>query len=258
MISTTAVKREGKTGAIRAWAVLFWLVLWQAGSMVLGQEILLVSPVSALRRLADLAAAVEFWQSIAFSLVRIASGFLLATVAGVVLAALSARWGRIRDLLVPIMLTIKAIPVASFIILVLIWIPSRNLSVLISFLMVLPIIYTNVLDGIEATNPQLLEMAKVFGLPPLRTMRYIYLSQVLPFFRAACSVALGLCWKSGIAAEIIGIPQGSIGEKLYHAKVYLATPDLFAWTLVVVLISLTFEKVFLSLVDRIVARLERI
>lgn len=258
MNSITAAKQKKRPPAVKAWAVLLWLALWQAGSIMLAQEILLVSPVSVLRRLAELITVSAFWQSIAFSLTRIASGFLLAAAAGVMFAALSARFGRIRELLAPVMLTVKAIPVASFIILILIWVPSRNLSVLISFLMVLPIIYTNVLDGIRATDPQLLEMARIFRLPPVRTIRYIYLSQVLPFFRAACSVALGLCWKSGVAAEIIGIPQGSIGEKLYHAKVYLDTPDLFAWTLVIVLISLTFEKVFLSLVDRIVAHMERI
>lgn len=257
MNSTTTGKGKGKPRIIKVWAVLLWLTLWQAGSMALGQEILLVSPVSVLQRLVMLAGAADYWHSIAFSLGRIGSGFLLATASGVILAALSARLQRIQELLAPAMLAIKAIPVASFIILVLIWVPSRNLSVLISFLMVLPIIYTNVLDGIKATDPQLLEMARLFDLPPGRTMRYIYLSQVLPFFRAACSVTLGLCWKSGIAAEVIGIPQGSIGEKLYHAKIYLDTPDLFAWTLVIVLISLVFEKLFLSLVDRGVARLER-
>lgn len=225
--------------------------------MALGQEILLVSPASVAMRLGQLALTGDFWRSIAFSLLRIAAGFLSAAVLGVALAALSARFVVVKELLAPAMLAIKAIPVASFIILVLIWVPSRNLSVLISFLMVLPIIYTNVLNGIQATDPQLLEMADVFALPASRSIRYIYVSQVLPFFRAACSVALGLCWKSGIAAEVIGIPTGSIGEKLYHAKVYLDTPDLFAWTLVIVFISLAFEKLILHLLDRGVRRLER-
>ncbi len=135
------------------------------------------------------------------------------------------------------MSAIKAIPVASFIILVLIWVPSRNLSIVISFLMVLPVVYTNVLNGIASTDRKLLEMAQVFRVPLSRRIRYIYLSQLLPFLRTGFSLSLGLCWKAGIAAEVIGIPKGSIGEKLYEAKVYLQTADLFAWTLVIVLIS---------------------
>ena len=99
----------------------------------------------------------------------------------------------------------------------------------------------------RAADPQLLEMARVFRVPALRGIRYVYLPQVLPYFRSACGSALGLCWKSGIAAEVIGMPDGSIGEQLQQAKIYLNTPDLFAWTLVIVLVSLVFEKVFLIL-----------
>jgi NitT/TauT family transport system permease protein len=101
-------------------------------------------------------------------------------------------------------------------------------------------------------------MARVFRLPPLRTVRYIYVSQVLPYFRTGAAIGLGLCWKAGIAAEVIGIPTGSIGEKLYKAKIYLQTPDIFAWTLVIILISLLFERVFMSLLSRMISRLERL
>lgn len=234
-----------------------WLLVWQAVSAWIGQEILLVSPVVVFRRLTELVREAGFWQSIGFSLVRILGGFLLAMAAGILAAGLSARFRRIRELLAPAVLTIKAVPVASFVILVLIWVPSRNLSIVISFLMVFPILYTNVLDGILGTDPKLLEMAKVFEVPKTVQIRYIYVSQVLPFFRAGCSVGLGLCWKAGVAAEVIGIPDGSIGENLYNGKVYLNTPDLFAWTVVIVLISLVFEKLFLAAVDQIVIRLER-
>ena len=155
-------------------------------------------------------------------------------------------------------MVVKAVPVASFIILVLIWVPSRNLSVVISFLMVFPILYTNVLDGILSTDTlSFSRWHDVFATSPRSRIRYIYVSQVLPFFRTGCSIGLGLCWKAGVAAEVIGIPDGSIGEKLYNAKVYLNTPDLFAWTVVIVLISLLFEKLFLAMVDGAVIRLER-
>ena len=188
---------------------------------------------------------------------RVLGGFFLAAAAGILAAGLSAKFERIREFFAPAVMVVKAVPVASFIILVLIWVPSRNLSVVISFLMVFPILYTNVLDGILSTDPKLLEMADVFALPHAVRIRYIYVSQVLPFFRTGCSIGLGLCWKAGVAAEVIGIPDGSIGEKLYNAKVYLNTPDLFAWTVVIVLISLLFEKLFLAMVDGAVIRLER-
>ena len=234
---------------MRPWAVLFWLFVWEIVSLLLHSQILLVSPVQVLICLAQLLVTPRFWASVAFSFTCIAGGFLLATVTGVLLAALSARFKRMEELLIPAMLAIKSIPVASFIILALIWFSSRNLSILISFLMVLPVIYTNVLDGIRAASPSLLETAQVFRLPTSRRIRYIYVPEVMPFFRAGCRIALGLCWKAGIAAEVIGMPQGSIGERLQQAKIYLDTPDLFAWTLVIICISLCFERCFLWLLQ---------
>ena len=227
--------------------MIFWLLLWQVGAMAINQRIILVSPLRVLARLIELAPTLEFWSAIGYSLVRITAGFLLGVVAGTLLAALSARFRRVEELLAPALLAIKSIPVASFVILALILFSSRNLSVLISFLIVLPVLYTNILSGIRAADPQLLEMARVFRIPTLRSIRYVYLPQVLPYFQSACGSALGLCWKSGIAAEVIGMPDGSIGEQLQQAKIYLNTPDLFAWTLVIVLVSLVFEKVFLIL-----------
>lgn len=248
MTSITA----GKT-KVRLWAVLFWLAVWELVARMIGQEILLVSPVAVVCRFLELAVTAGFWRSVAFSFSHIVCGFLLALSAGILLAALSFASSFVRDLTAPVMAVIKATPVASFVILILIWVSSRNLSIVISFLMVLPVVYTNILEGIRSTDSSLLEMAKVFQVPFGKRLRYIYVSQVMPFFRTACSLSLGLCWKAGVAAEVIGIPDGSIGEKLYEAKVYLETPDLFAWTLTIILLSAGFEKCFLFAVNRIQA-----
>lgn len=242
---------------IRIWAVAFWLIVWQLASVAVGSDILLVSPINVVVRLLQLATEIIFWKSILFSLVRIAGGFFLAVLSGCLLAALSAYSGIVRELLQPLVLAIKTVPVASFIILALVWFSSRNLAVFISFLMVFPVIYTNVLNGIRETNQELLEMAEVFEISVGRRIRYIYLPQVLPYLQAGCTVALGLCWKSGIAAEVIGMPRGSIGERLQQAKVYLDTPDLFAWTLVIVALSLIFEKLVLRGLKIAAGSLER-
>lgn len=243
---------------IRLWAVGFWLAVWQIASMALDQQILLVSPLRVIIRLAELAGTGEFWGAVAYSMARIVLGFLLGTVTGTILAALSARFRPVEDLLSPLMLTVKSIPVASFIILALIWFSSRNLAVLISFLMVMPVLYSNVLGGILTADPQMVEMSRVFRIPLGRRIRYIYIPQVFPFFRSACAVGLGLSWKSGIAAEVIGIPSGSIGAALQQAKVYLDTPDLFAWTLVIVLESLLFERLFGFVLDACERWMERL
>ena len=117
--------------------------------------------------------------------------------------------------------------------------------------MVLPVMYTNIQKGIDNTDIRLLEMAKTYRIGLLHTFRYIYIPAIFPFFLSACSIGLGLCFKSGIAAEVIGLPSHSIGEALYEAKLYLLTKEVFAWTVVIISISICFEKVLLFLLRKL-------
>ena len=235
-------------------ASVFWLGVWQAAAAAIGQEVFLVSPVQAIGTLVELLPQAEFWQRIGFSAWRILLGFGLGVLFSAVLAVSAEKWEWVDALLAPVMQLVKATPVASFIILALVWVSGSSLSVLISFLMVLPVLYSAVRTGIGSADRQLLEMAQVFRLPLGRRLRAVWLPAVLPAFRQGCSVALGICWKSGVAAEVIGLPDGSIGDALYRAKITLSTGELFAWTFVSIVLSAAFEKLFLALLDKAVAR----
>ena len=253
------MKKTAAQNSIRPWAELFWLLVWQGASMVFSAlwpngHLLLASPISAALRLGELAVTAAFWRAIGWSALRIIGGFLLSCCAASLLAVPASRWRWVQELLSPLVAVVKAVPVASFIILALVWLDSRSLSCFIAFLMVFPPVYLGVLEGIRQTDGKLLEMAKVFRVPLGRQVRGIYLPAVLPHFRTAVSLGLGLCWKAGIAAEVIGLPGGSLGERLYSAKVYFQTPDLFAWTAVIVAVSVVFEKLFLALVDALAGK----
>lgn len=245
--------------APRLWAVLFWLLVWQLAAMAMAAAyrhggLLLASPLTALGRLAELAVTGDFWASVGRSAVSILGGFLLSCVLGTACAALAARFRHLRELLSPLVAVVKAVPVVSFIILALFWLDAAALPLFISALMVFPPVYLNVLEGIGRADGQLLEMARVFHVPWRRQAAGIYLPAVLPSFRSAVSLSLGLCWKAGAAAEVIGLPAGTIGERLYTAKVYFETGDLFAWTAVIVAVSVGFEKLFLRAVDALTER----
>ena len=181
-------------------------------------------------------------------------GFAAGVTAGVLLAAAAWRWQFVQAMVRPMVGVLKSTPVASFIILALVWVKTEQLATLISFIMVLPLVYNNLCQGIAAADPKLLEMAKVFELSGWKTFHCCYLPADNPFFLSAVSSALGLAWKSGIAAEVLGRPLTAIGTKIYESKVYLETADLFAWTLVIILLSVALERLLLWVTDRVQKR----
>ena len=254
--TTTRPDSASKKLFRRAAAALFWVAAWQLAAMAIHQELYLASPATTLKTLLSLLGDGAFWYSIGYSSLRIMGGFLLGLACGILLAVLAAWSAWIRILVSPMAAAMKSIPVASFVILAIIWAGSANLAAVISFLMALPIVYINTLEGILCTDPQLLEMARVFRVPPARRVLYVYFPQLIPFVSSACSVALGLCWKSGVAAEVIGITTASLGERLYESKIYLNTGELFATTTVIVLLSVLFEKLFHLALDRLQKTLE--
>lgn len=232
-------------------AALLALTFWEIAALLIHQRILLVTPVAVARRLCTIWRVEGFARAIWFSFYRIAGGFLLGLILGCLLAYLAAKHPVVETLLWPWMATIKSVPVASFVVICLIWLSARNLSVFISFLIVIPIIYQNVLEGLRAENREMQEVATVFQLPWRKRFRYIELPKLRPFLLSACRVTTGMAWKAGIAAEIIGVPNGSIGKMLYTAKIYLDTDDLLAWTVIIVVISVVAEKVFLAGLSRL-------
>ena len=245
-----------RTKLYKALAVVFWLGVWQLLSSLIGQEILIVSPVRAVRTLLSFLGKGSFYRAVGFTLTRILAGFLLGFAVGIPLALLSRRFSAVRILLSPLMHAVRATPVASFVILALVFIRARRLSVFISFLMVLPVAYSNLLAGLDSADQALLEMAKVFRVGRLRQLREIELPAAYPALLSACELSLGMCWKAGVAAEVIGLPDGSIGEALYQAKIFFSTPELFAWTLAIILISLMLEKAVMRLLGLLRRRME--
>ena len=257
-----ATENSGKSR--RFWAkslsIAAALAVWQAAAFLIAKQAFLLtplpSPTAVLSRLLMLSTESSFWQAIACSAGRIFAGFFLALLLGGVLAVFSNRFPVLETLLWPYIAVMKGTPVASFIILCLILMASASLPTFASFLMVMPIIYTNVLQGLGSTNSKLLEMADVFRVGWWRRLIYIYLPQLKPYLLSACSIGLGMTWKAGIAAEVIGVSAGSIGEQLYYAKVYLLFQDLFAWTAVIIAVSVIAEKGFLALLRKAYTVLE--
>ena len=244
--------------ARRSLAVIVALAVWQIAAMIVNVEFLFPSPANVIVRMLSIWKEENFFLAIANSFVKIVFGFILGLVLGTVLAILAARFSLAEDLLWPFMITVKSVPVASFIVLALMWLTSKELSVFIAFLMVVPIIYTNILTGIKSTDKGLDKVAAVFKMSFPRKLLYIWIPRIKPFLLSACSLGIGLSWKAGIAAELIGVPAASLGEMLYHSKINFNTLDLFAWTVIIVILSIAFEKLFIALLKFTFGRIEKI
>lgn len=251
----TSTMSKSKKQSIMAVAVI--LAFWQGAAVIVNNTILLVSPLNVIVRCSQLIFIPSFWQTVAFSFVHVFAGYIIAVLSGMILAVLAGRFKVVSIFLQPIMQTIKTVPIVSFIVLCLVWLSSADLSIFIVFLMVLPIIYSNLYEGIVSTDKNLLEMAHLFNMSGVKTLIYVYLPHLKPFLLSAFGVTLGLAWKAGIAAEIIAVPDGSIGDMIYHAKVYLNTTDMLSWTLVVVVISVITEKLILKLLHKTYDKLEK-
>ena len=232
----------------KAVIILFWLIVWQIAAVWTDNTILLVGPVQVLRAFVENMMQPDFFKTVLYSFARIGLGFFLALCVGLLLGALSYHFSIAEELAVPVMAALKSIPVASFVVLLLIWFGSSKLSFFISFLIVFPNVYVNTISGLKSADEKLLEMARVFDVGRTNRFFYIYRPALMPYLDSCLKISLGMSWKSGVAAEVIGLPDYSLGEQLYMSKIYLDTAGLFAWTLLIILISFLFEKVVLKLV----------
>ena len=235
-------------------AAIFWIAVWQIAALSVGTELLLPRPLTALQALLEAVRDTSFWSIVLRSIVRVFFGFMAGVLIGMIFAVLTS-CSRICDVLLsPAIRMIRAVPVASFIILALIWLKSTILPAFIAALIVLPTVWGNLCEGIRQTNTQLLEVARIYRFGRAKTIRYVYVPSVAPYFQSACLTSLGLAWKSGIAAEVLCQPRMAIGTQLYYSKIYLNTDSLFAWTVVVIVLSFLLEVLVRKLLKRIGGR----
>lgn len=235
----------------------FWLGVWQLGAWLVecsvsgrGNELLLPYPATVGRALVRLIGTAAFWQTVCASLVRIFLGLAAGVSLGSLLAGLTACSALLDQLLSPGIRVVRATPVASFILLVLLWTGRNTVPVIVAALMVLPVVWENLSRGIAATDEKLLEMARAYRFTRLKTIIRIYIPSLKPYFTAALTNAVGLAWKSGVAAEVLCLPKRALGAGIYQAKLYLEIPELFAWTVTVVCLSMMLEGLLARLLSR--------
>ena len=223
--------------------VLIWLAIWQILAVVINNSILLSGPVETVMALISLCSDPSFFMSVGATIGKVLLGFLTGLVLGTGLAVLSYRSGLIKDFLSPFVSVIKSIPIVSFIIIALIWAGSSNVTLIVSSVISFPIFYKNILEGLSVTDRKMLDMAKVFQMKTSK--------KISSHIKSAISLAIGMAFRGGITAEVVGQPLRSIGNGLYRAKINLATSEMLAWTLVAVLAAFLIERLISFIVKKV-------
>jgi NitT/TauT family transport system permease protein len=232
-------------------ATLFWIAVWFIAALAVGKELILPSPISVAARMLEFFASAAFYETILHSLARVVLGMVTGAIIGLIGGALTAFSPFVRNLFSPVLSVVKSTPIASFIILLFLWLDRDTVACVISALIVLPVVWSNVESGILSTDKALLEMADAYKMTKLAKLRHVYAPSALPYFTASLRSSLGMSWKAGIAAEALILPTISIGKMIFQSKYNLETVDLFAWTVVVIILSVVIEKLMVNILDRI-------
>lgn len=223
-------------------SVCFWIGLWAFAAWRVGVPFILPTPASVFGDLFSLFGTSDLYLALLKSLLSLAAGFAAGVVIGVLFAVPSAVSKIFNSVVSPIMTVVRATPVASFIIIAWVFLNNRILPGFICLLMVVPIVWSSLTEGIHALDPALSEVAKVYRFGFSKTVRLYLFPSLSPYLSSALSTSLGLGWKATIATEILVRSPASLGYMIWDAKAWnVDTSKLFAWTLVVILVSILFD-----------------
>ena len=222
---------------------LAWLVLWEVASLVVASDLLLPGPVTTAVALGGMLGECKFYLNVLATLARVVISMALSFAVGMVLAWAAYRRDGIRVMLAPVISLLKSVPVMAIIIYVILIASSDWVAIIVCFFMCLPIVYTNILAGLNSVSKEHLELAEVYGLDSRQTLRLVYIPEIRPSMNSALSLVCGISWKAVIAAEVLSIPKFSLGYPMLNAKYYLETPELVAYIVVIVAASMVFERI---------------
>ena len=242
---TERVKAVAAAGAVAA----FWLAVWMLVAALVAQPLILPGPGAVVMALLRLVCDGGTWAILAGSGARILGGLALAAVCGGVLAGVSSRSRAFARLVAPALSFVKATPVACVVVLLLIWLGSARVSIAAVFLMALPGVYFSLAEGLAQVDKPLGQMLRLHGVRGWHLFCAHTWREVLPFVLSCARAVIGMGWKAGVAAELIGMAVGTVGERIYQAKLLIETADLLAWTVLVVAASWACERVLVWLLQ---------
>lgn len=241
MMGRKLLHRRGAAVLLAAGALL---AVWQGLAAAINSPLILPLPRETLAALVQDIGQPLFWQHVGATACRSLAAFAISVALGSLLGAAAGASKSFRNLLAFPLAVLKATPVVSFILVALFWLGSSLVPVFVAVLMSLPVMIASVETGIRSADRDLVACCRSYGFSAGRMVRHLYLPSCRPYFFSGAFAAFGLSWKVVAAGEVLSLPRRSAGTLLQSAKVHLETDQVFAITLVLVILSFALETLF--------------
>ena len=231
-------------------SVIIVLSIWEIAALLINDAYFLPDILQTSKALIKIISSRSFFEVVFTSVYRVFSGLFYGIAAGTVLAGICYKFDIVNSIISPIISIMKATPVACIIVLLWVSLNYTELAIFVVILMVLPIVWQNVYEGLKAVDDQLNEVTKVFELTKFQRLKVLVVPSVLSYLLPAIVTSVGLAWKAEVAAEIMS--NSNMGRLIYDFKtVSYDTASIFAWTVIIVTLSIVFEKVTKMLFGRV-------
>lgn len=243
----TSQSQKSKERLYTMISALFLIVVWAVLAHVVDMELKLPSPQRTLTAIIAIVNSKWFWESVGSTLIRLVEVFIISMVGGSLLGILAGFFPALDYILRPGILLIRSTPTVVVILLAFIWIGQEFAPQLVGFMVIFPIVYSNILSGLRNVDHKLVEMGRLYKLSPFKMLREIYIPSIEPYVRAAMSSAIGLNMKIMIAAEVICQPKFGVGTRLQQERMLANIPELIAWGIIAI--------IFVAIIERLVSKI---
>lgn len=230
-------------------SIVLLLGLWAIFSNVINNSIYLPSLKEVFTEFLGIVSEVGFFQSIVSSIWRSVESFFIALVVALILGILSAFNKYIYNFIYPLLAVIRSIPTIAFILIALIWVNKDMAPILIGTIIAFPIFYELVVSSIIDVDRNLLEMGEIYRISRLSMISNIYAPNICFNILRVFTSTLSLILKVVIAGEVYGQPEYGIGAAIQLEKMNLNTSAIFAWIIIVCIITVLFDYV-LGLINK--------
>lgn len=232
----------------RSFTTVFILILlWQIFASRTDNDFLMPYPLDVLQYMLSLLSTQSFYVAVATTLLRVFIGLTIAFTMAMLCATLAYRHRVFHDLFYPILLLTRSIPNISYVIIILLWFGAEKSSAIITFLILFPMMYANLYEGLGNINRDLLNVMKIYPEKKSYLIRKIYIPLLHSSIKASLLTGISFGFKVGVMAEIVAQAQNGIGRQMNYCKVSFDMTGVFAWTGWIILLALIME-IFIHLI----------